>query len=209
MPCRPPTQAQATSSTNTTALIGGPYLVRNATLSRSGELALRGDLNASTLLTVIASPEVRSVSWNGFHVPTDFVRSSRSAVIRTGHLSLSTSLLGLDVVGGSHCPSSRSSSFCRTPEQTRFLTPRRPTLPPLSIATQFARRRCIRSRFATPVLRSVDVQRSMCKVEMGLLPQRWPDTVQSRLYARLWFRMFSGTSPNILIPFVPIFRSSS
>ena len=83
--------------TNTTALIGGPYLVRNATLSRSGELALRGDLNASTLLTVIASPEVRSVSWNGFRVPTDFVGSSRSGVIRTGHLSLSKEASGITV----------------------------------------------------------------------------------------------------------------
>ena len=53
--------------TNTTALVGGPHLVRNATLAR-GTLALRGDLNASVPLTVIAPPMVSSVSWNGERV---------------------------------------------------------------------------------------------------------------------------------------------
>ncbi|KAI0738816.1 glycoside hydrolase superfamily [Daedaleopsis nitida] len=51
--------------TNTTALVSGPYLVRNATLSRDGTLALRGDLNASVPLTIIAPPSVTSVTWNG------------------------------------------------------------------------------------------------------------------------------------------------
>ncbi|KAI1789917.1 glycoside hydrolase superfamily, partial [Ganoderma leucocontextum] len=54
--------------TNTTVLVGGPHLVRNATLSRDKDgttLALRGDLNASVPLTVIAPPSVRAVSWNG------------------------------------------------------------------------------------------------------------------------------------------------
>lgn len=83
--------------TNTTALIGGPYLVRNATLSSSGELALRGDLNASTILTVIAAPEVKSVSWNGVDVPTDFAGNSNSNVIRTGQLSLSQEATGITV----------------------------------------------------------------------------------------------------------------
>ncbi|KAI0693625.1 glycoside hydrolase superfamily [Cerioporus squamosus] len=50
--------------TNTTALVGGPYLVRNATLA-AGTLALRGDLNASVPLTIIAPPEVKRVTWNG------------------------------------------------------------------------------------------------------------------------------------------------
>lgn len=51
---------------NSTVLVGGPYLVRNATISGS-TLALTGDLNitSGTLLTVIAPPQVRSVSWNG------------------------------------------------------------------------------------------------------------------------------------------------
>ena len=37
------------------------------------------------------------MSWNGFHVPTDFVGSSRSGVIRTGHLSLSKEASGITV----------------------------------------------------------------------------------------------------------------
>ncbi len=53
--------------TNTTALVGGPYLVRNATLN-AGTLALRGDLNASVPLTIIAPPEAKHVTWNGEHV---------------------------------------------------------------------------------------------------------------------------------------------
>ena len=55
--------------TNATVLVGGPHLVRNATLSRDGAtLALRGDLNANASdvpLTVIGPPSVRAVSWNG------------------------------------------------------------------------------------------------------------------------------------------------
>ncbi|CAL1698277.1 unnamed protein product [Somion occarium] len=77
---------------NTTVLVGGPYLVRNATITRSGELALRGDLNDSAILTVIAPPSVKSVSWNGVRVPTDFTGNSGSRAIRTGHLSLSSDI---------------------------------------------------------------------------------------------------------------------
>ena len=55
--------------TNATVLVGGPHLVRNASLSRSGAtLALRGDLIADASdvpLTVIGPPSVRAVSWNG------------------------------------------------------------------------------------------------------------------------------------------------
>ncbi|RPD56740.1 hypothetical protein L226DRAFT_468186 [Lentinus tigrinus ALCF2SS1-7] len=53
--------------TNTTALVGGPYLIRNATLE-AGTLTLRGDLNASVLLTIIAPPHVKRVTWNGERV---------------------------------------------------------------------------------------------------------------------------------------------
>ncbi|KAI0687065.1 glycoside hydrolase superfamily [Earliella scabrosa] len=55
--------------TNTTVLVGGPYLVRNASISR-GTLALHGDLNASVPLTVFAPLDVVAVSWNGKFVPT-------------------------------------------------------------------------------------------------------------------------------------------
>ncbi|KAI0352573.1 hypothetical protein OH77DRAFT_1523159 [Trametes cingulata] len=55
--------------TNETMLVGGPYLVRNASLTDKGRtLELRGDLNASVPLTVVAPPSVTAVSWNGQHV---------------------------------------------------------------------------------------------------------------------------------------------
>ncbi|KAI0339083.1 hypothetical protein BDW22DRAFT_1362002 [Trametopsis cervina] len=54
---------------NTTILVGGPYLVRNASLSSNGkQLALRGDLNASTDLSLLVPPSVTSVTWNGKNV---------------------------------------------------------------------------------------------------------------------------------------------
>lgn len=61
---------------NTTVLIGGPYLVRNASIS-GPTLNLRGDLNTSTELTIIAPPQVTRVTWNGQAVPTN-ARASRS-----------------------------------------------------------------------------------------------------------------------------------
>jgi Beta-galactosidase, domain 2/Beta-galactosidase, domain 3 len=51
--------------TNSTVLVGGPYLVRNASLGVDGTLALCGDLNASVTLHVIGPPEVTTVTWNG------------------------------------------------------------------------------------------------------------------------------------------------
>ncbi|TFK51150.1 hypothetical protein OE88DRAFT_1630669 [Heliocybe sulcata] len=45
-------------------LVSGPYLVRNATISGSA-LELYGDINATTVLGVIAPASVKSVLWNG------------------------------------------------------------------------------------------------------------------------------------------------
>lgn len=45
-------------------IVGGPHLVRNATLSGS-TLALVGDTNTTTPLTVIAPSSVTGVTWNG------------------------------------------------------------------------------------------------------------------------------------------------
>ncbi|RDX44153.1 hypothetical protein OH76DRAFT_1487358 [Lentinus brumalis] len=67
--------------TNTTVLVGGPNLVRNATISGS-TLALRGDLNASVPLTVVAPSAVTAVTWNGAKV----------AVRREGHGTLTGQL---------------------------------------------------------------------------------------------------------------------
>ncbi|EJC98868.1 glycoside hydrolase family 35 protein [Fomitiporia mediterranea MF3/22] len=72
---------------NSTILVGGPYLVRNASISGS-ELRLQGDLNAtdSTTLTVIAPPEVSSVFWNGRNVHTT-KDSASSATSRGGFIA--------------------------------------------------------------------------------------------------------------------------
>jgi Beta-galactosidase, domain 3/Beta-galactosidase, domain 2 len=51
--------------TNSTVLVGGPYLVRNASLETDGLLALYGDLNASVTLQVIGPPQMTAVTWNG------------------------------------------------------------------------------------------------------------------------------------------------
>lgn len=56
--------------TNTSILIGGPYLVRNATISGS-TLAIRGDLYENVRLTVIAPDTVHAVTWNGIPVAAD------------------------------------------------------------------------------------------------------------------------------------------
>ena len=72
--------------TNMTVLVGGPYLVRNATIEGS-TLALRGDLNASVPLTVVAPPVVRYVTWNGARVG---VRSKGAFL--TGRLEESASV---------------------------------------------------------------------------------------------------------------------
>ncbi|KAF9220869.1 glycoside hydrolase family 35 protein [Gyrodon lividus] len=56
--------------TNTSVLVGGPYLVRNATISGS-TLALRGDLNEGVRLIVISPETVKAVTWNGIPVAAD------------------------------------------------------------------------------------------------------------------------------------------
>ncbi|KAI0326223.1 hypothetical protein GY45DRAFT_1382198 [Cubamyces sp. BRFM 1775] len=72
--------------TNTTVLVGGPYLVRNATLEDGGPLlAVRGDLNASVPLTVVAPDSVKSVTWNGARVS---VRSTGTGML-SGRLTVS------------------------------------------------------------------------------------------------------------------------
>ncbi|KAG1812912.1 glycoside hydrolase family 35 protein [Suillus subaureus] len=56
--------------TNSSILVGGPYLVRNATITGS-TLALRGDLNDSVQLTVIAPDDVKTITWNGIPISAD------------------------------------------------------------------------------------------------------------------------------------------
>ncbi|OBZ71548.1 putative beta-galactosidase A [Grifola frondosa] len=80
---------------NTTVLVGGPYLVRNASISH-GELALRGDLNVSVPLTVIAPSSVTAISWNGERVPVDATTTSAGRGFLTGHLTLSSSVKSIE-----------------------------------------------------------------------------------------------------------------
>jgi hypothetical protein len=61
--------------TNSSILVGGPYLVRNATIAGS-TLALRGDLKDSVQLTVIAPDNVKAVTWNGIPISDDDVAVS-------------------------------------------------------------------------------------------------------------------------------------
>lgn len=57
--------------TNQSILVGGPYLVRDATLN-GDTLALRGDLKSEVRLTIIGIPAgVRRLSWNGQDVSPD------------------------------------------------------------------------------------------------------------------------------------------
>jgi len=51
--------------TNSTVLVGGPQLVRNASIGADGTIALHGDLNASVTLQVIGPPHMTTVTWNG------------------------------------------------------------------------------------------------------------------------------------------------
>ncbi|KAG2357219.1 glycoside hydrolase family 35 protein [Suillus spraguei] len=61
--------------TNSSILVGGPYLVRNATMTGS-TLALRGDLNDSVQLIVIAPDDVTTVTWNGIPISSDVAAAS-------------------------------------------------------------------------------------------------------------------------------------
>ncbi|KIK71458.1 glycoside hydrolase family 35 protein [Collybiopsis luxurians FD-317 M1] len=85
--------------TNESVLVGGPYLVRSASISGS-VLALKGDLNvtagaSNTQLTVIAPSSVTSVTWNGARVPIS--ASATSSSIRTGTIPASTTAKNIRV----------------------------------------------------------------------------------------------------------------
>ncbi|KAG9119184.1 hypothetical protein FRC07_005939 [Ceratobasidium sp. 392] len=69
--------------TNASVLVGGPYLVRTAELSSSGELSLRGDLEKESMLFVIAElGAVRRVLWNGIPVDTMLRDKEESGVLK-------------------------------------------------------------------------------------------------------------------------------
>ena len=78
--------------TNSTLLVGGPHLVRNASLGADGTLAIHGDLNASVTLQVIGPPQMKAVTWNGEAVArndTATINLSRFSGAFVGHLTFS------------------------------------------------------------------------------------------------------------------------
>ncbi|KAG6845067.1 hypothetical protein H0H87_001129 [Tephrocybe sp. NHM501043] len=68
--------------TNTSILVGGPYLVRSARINGNA-LALEGDLKSDARLTVIAPRSIRSISWNGQSVTGD-LRGAGASVTAIG-----------------------------------------------------------------------------------------------------------------------------
>jgi hypothetical protein len=67
--------AFAEVGTNSSAVVLGPYLVRNGSVEDGGRLVLFGDTDAQTSATIFAPSSVSSVTWNGADVPfnvTDF-----------------------------------------------------------------------------------------------------------------------------------------
>lgn len=77
--------------TNTSVLVGGPYLVREARM-QGRELALSGDLDEGVRLIVIASPDVTSITWNDIPVPT--VQAAAGGVSAVGAFAGELALRG-------------------------------------------------------------------------------------------------------------------
>ncbi|KAG6888527.1 hypothetical protein C0995_007639 [Termitomyces sp. Mi166 len=89
--------------TNETVLVGGPYLVRNASIQGT-TLALRGDLKNDVRLTVVAPRNISSITWNGESVSGDFAgMQDANASLPTaiggfvGQLQTSSGLTGISV----------------------------------------------------------------------------------------------------------------
>ena len=66
--------------TNASILVGGPYLVRNASISGT-QLALRGDLLTGVRLIVIAPENITSITWNGDPVAADAALTTGSTFV--------------------------------------------------------------------------------------------------------------------------------
>ncbi|KAK0448411.1 glycoside hydrolase family 35 protein [Desarmillaria tabescens] len=77
-------------------IVGGPYLVHLASISGT-ELALKGDLNASTPLTIIAPAVVSSVTWNGAALSVNVSSSLTAIGGLVGELSLSSASVDIAV----------------------------------------------------------------------------------------------------------------
>jgi hypothetical protein len=89
--------------TNSTILVGGPHLVRNASLGADGTLSLYGDLNASVTLQVIGPPDMTAVTWNGKPVVKNSTATdslSRFPGVFVGHLTLTSTKIAVPALTG-------------------------------------------------------------------------------------------------------------
>jgi hypothetical protein len=68
-------------------LVHGPYLVRTAQIDGSS-LALTGDLNDKTALTIWSAVSVTRVTWNGRHVQLKQVDGALQATLSTRNLTI-------------------------------------------------------------------------------------------------------------------------
>ncbi|KAK0202212.1 glycoside hydrolase family 35 protein [Desarmillaria ectypa] len=84
--------------TNASILVGGPYLVRSASITGT-ELALRGDLSEGARLTVVAPKSIRSISWNGELISGDAIAAAGLTSVGgfIGRLELGASFNGIKV----------------------------------------------------------------------------------------------------------------
>ncbi|KAF7978647.1 hypothetical protein HWV62_45156 [Athelia sp. TMB] len=80
--------------TNSSVLVGGPYLVRSASLSGS-TLKLVGDLATSVRLFVVAPSTVKTVTWNGKRVEAD--PSISNSTVFVGDVNTNSSTLAAKV----------------------------------------------------------------------------------------------------------------
>ncbi|KAK0207732.1 galactose-binding domain-like protein [Armillaria fumosa] len=82
--------------TNQSVLVGRPYLVCWASISGT-ELAFKGDLNASTPLTIISPAAISSITWNGAALSVHTSSSLMAIGGLVGELTLSSAFADIAV----------------------------------------------------------------------------------------------------------------
>lgn len=79
--------------TNTSVLVGGPYLVRSAQIN-DNVLALTGDLEKDVELQVVAPKSVKKITWNGDDI---HVSSSSSSSVLSGQVKPKNNLSAVKI----------------------------------------------------------------------------------------------------------------
>lgn len=72
--------------TNSSAVVVGPYLVRNSTLDGDGRLSLYGDTAAVTETTIFGPSGVTSITWNGALINATFTDFGIQSVDLLAHV---------------------------------------------------------------------------------------------------------------------------